>query len=350
MPLRMVNILDVQLAIEILDTLASRRIVDRALNEAGITRDFLLSDPIFVPYKIQAVIAESVARSLGEQNLGALTGQKFDYNGYQAFAQYVLSAPDLSDALVRSRRAISLIHPGATFSLRLDGDSLVFGYKSGLETAVGHRHLNESAIFVITCVFRHFLGQDWKPQWIETDILNRRDQCRLEDLVRTEVRKGNGVLEFGVPISDLFAPNPKPVDMGQAVTLSDLPALMGVQPPRTSADQVRDVMRMQLLLGDLSEESVAQRLSIGTRKLQRALMVEGTTYRELRNQLVEDRARALLSESKIGIDQIAISLGYSEPNSFRRAFRKWTGVSPGRFREEQRKAAQGRSRSSLGAA
>jgi len=328
----MVNILDVRLVVEILDTFASRRVVDRALLEAGITRDFLLSDPIFVPYKIQAVIAESVARSLGEQSLGALTGQRFDYNGYQAFAQYVLGAPDLSDALVRSRRAISLIHPGAMFSLRPDGENLVFRYRSGLETAIGHRHINESAIFVITYVFRHFLGQDWKPQWIETHVLNRRDQNRLEDLVGTAVRKGNGLLEFGVLIHDLFAPNPKPMDAAEAVTLSDLPALMGVQPLKTKTDEVRDAMRMQLLLGDLSEESVAQRLSIGTRTLQRALMVEGITYRELRNQLVKARARALLNDSEIGIDQIASSLGYSEPNSFRRAFRKWTGVSPGRFR------------------
>jgi len=199
----MVNILDVRLVVEILDTFASRLVIDRALREAGITRDLLVSDPIFVPYKIQAVIAESVARSLGEQSLGALTGQRFDYHGYQAFARYVLSASDLSDALIRSRRAISLIHPGATFSLRPDGENLVFGYRSGLETAVGHRHINESAIFVITYVFRHYLGRDWKPQWIETDILNRRDQSRLEDLVRTEVRKGNGLLEFGVPISAL---------------------------------------------------------------------------------------------------------------------------------------------------
>jgi len=109
---------------------------------------------------------------------------------------------------------------------------------------------------------------------------------------------------------------------------------MGVQPLKTIADEVRDVMRMQLLLGDLSEESVAQRLSIGTRTLQRALMVEGVTYRELRNQLIESRARALLEESEIGIDHIANSLGYSEPNSFRRAFRNWTGVSPGRYRRK----------------
>lgn len=335
MAARMVNILDVRLVVEILDTLASRRVVDRALREAGITRDLLRSDPIFVPYSIQAVIAESVARSLGERSLGAFTGQRFDYNGYQAFATYVLGAPNLSDALVRSRRAIALIHPGAEFSLRLEGENLGFGYRSGLENAIGHRHIKESAIFVITHVFRHFLGHEWRPLWIETDVSDQRDQTRLEDLVRTEVRKGGEVLEIGVPIYQLHAPNPEPIAVEDSLALSDLPALMGIRTPQTTTDLILDVMRAQLLLGDLSEESVAYRLSMGTRTLQRALMLEGVTYRELRNQLIEDRARALLAESEFGIDQIANSLGYSEPNSFRRAFRKWTGISPGQFRRER---------------
>ncbi|MEM1150776.1 MAG: helix-turn-helix domain-containing protein [Pseudomonadota bacterium] len=333
----MVNILDVRLVVEILDTLAPRIVVDRALREAGITRDLLLSDPIFVPYSIQAVIAESVARSLGEPSLGALTGQRFDYNGYQAFAKYVLGAPDLSDALVRSRRAIALIHPGTKFSLRPAGDHLVFGYDSGLGAVVGHRHVNESAIFVITHVFRRYLGQDWLPAWIETDISGPRDTSRLEDLVGTEVRGGAEILAIGVPVGDLYALNPTTIDPSEAVTLSDLPALMGVRTPQTMTDTVKDVMRAQLLLGDLSEESVAHRLSMGIRTLQRALMAEGVSYRQLRNQLIEARARALLAESEIGIDQIATSLGYSEPNNFRRAFRSWTGSSPARFRRDRRK-------------
>jgi AraC-like DNA-binding protein len=49
-------------------------------------------------------------------------------------------------------------------------------------------------------------------------------------------------------------------------------------------------------------------------------------------RFVEERARALLAEPDLAIDDVARSLGYSEPNSFRRAFRKWTGLSPGSYR------------------
>lgn len=167
-------------------------------------------------------------------------------------------------------------------------------------------------------------------------ISGRQDERRLEDIVGTEVRGGAEILAIGVPVEDLFAPNPDPGDARDTVTLADLPALMGVRPPKTTTDKVRDIMRAQLVLGGLSEESVASHLSVGKRTLQRALMAEGVSYRELRNQLIEARASALLTDSALSIDQIAASLGYSEVNSFRRAFRKWTGCSPARFLRQHR--------------
>lgn len=317
--------------------MAPRYLVDRALHDAEINRDLLRSGPSFIPYMVEARLVESLARSLGERSLGALVGQRFDYNGFQGFAKYVLAAPDLAGALVRSRRAIPFIHPGAEFGLRLDGDNLIFHYRSGLETAVGHHHLSEGAIFLIAHVFRHYLGQEWRPEWIEMSISGRREEARLQDLTGIEVRGGAEILGMCVSIDDLVATNPTLPDASDLVTLSDLPVHMGVRPPKTMTDKVFEVMRLQLALGDLSEESVAHRLSIGTRTLQRALQAEGISFREIRSRFVEDRARALLTESDLGIDEIALSLGYSEPNSFRRAFRQWTSRTPNQFRKSSKK-------------
>jgi len=62
------------------------------------------------------------------------------------------------------------------------------------------------------------------------------------------------------------------------------------------------------------------------------LKSEGTSFREVRDQFIAARARALLSNSEASIDEIARSLGYLEPNSFRRAFRKLNGLSPRVYR------------------
>ena len=320
--------------VEILDSIAPRHVVNRALKEAEITRDLLRVGAGFIPYLTEAIILESMARSLGERELGALIGQRFNYDGYQAFAEYVLGAPDLCTALVRSRRAIPLLHTGATFNLRQSGENLVFGYRCGLEHAVGYRHLSDGAIFLITHVFHHFLGADWRPAWIELAGDRRQDVSGLEDLTETRIHTGAEILAIGVATNDLFATNPAPPSVDKVVTLSELPSLMGVRQPKTTADMVKEVLRAHLVLGDVSADGVARRLNLGRRTLQRALIAEGTTFRELRNNVIEARALALLSDSDIKIDHIAESLGYTEPNSFRRAFRTWTGVSPTRFRRQ----------------
>lgn len=332
MPIPLVNIVELRQTIAVLDSIAPRNVVDRALREADLSRDLLRSGPGFLPYVTEAVVLETAARSLGERHLGAVAGQKFDYNGFEAFAKYILAAPDLSDALVRSRRAIPLLHTCADFSLRQSRGHLVFGYRTGLENAVGYRHLSEGAIFIITYVFRHYLGQDWRPAWIELAGDRGQDISRLEDLAETDVHAGGDMLALAVPPEDLFAPNPAPPCANEIVTFGELPSLLGVRQPRSTTDMVREVMRAQLVLGDLSEESVARRLSLGTRTLQRALMAEGVSFRELRTGLLKTRACDLLSGSDVAIDQIALSLGYAEPNSFRRAFRNWTGFSPGTYR------------------
>jgi AraC-like DNA-binding protein len=112
---------------------------------------------------------------------------------------------------------------------------------------------------------------------------------------------------------------------------------MKVEPPRTMADAVMQVLSTQLVVGDLSEESEASRLSIGRRTLQRALKAEATSFRELRARFIETRARALLSESGLEVQSIARALGYEEPNSFRRAFSGWTGQTPDAYRAAARR-------------
>lgn len=154
----------------------------------------------------------------------------------------------------------------------------------------------------------------------------------LEELFETPARRGADIPALAIRTSDLLVPNPTPPAPSEIVLLSDLPSLLGVTQSRTMADVVTEALRTQFALGDLSEEAVSDRLCMGSRRLQRALKAEGTSFQEIRDWFFEARACALLAEPHVSISEIAQSLGYSEINSFRRAFRKWTGVSPSVFR------------------
>mgnify|MGYP001817015402 FL=1 len=328
----MVNIVEFAHAVALLDRAASPTIVDRALRAAGINREVLRAKSGFVPYAIEAAFLESVARASGERHLGAQAGITFDYSAYGSYASYVLGARDLATAIAHGRRALPLIIPGADIVLRKRRSHVLIGFKSGLGSMIGSRHVEEGAASVITKVPRHFLGAEWRPAWVEMVGDDPADIAALEDLYGVPVHAGAPMPAIAVRSVDLHAANPLPPALEDIVTLSDLATLMGVAEPQTVEAAVREVVRTQFLLGDLSEDTVARRLSMGRRKLQRALKSEGTSFREVRDQFIAARARALLSNSEAPIDEIARSLGYLEPNSFRRAFRKLNGLSPRAYR------------------
>ena len=332
MPIPLVNLVELQQAVTLLDQVASPSFVDRALREAGINRKTLEADPSFLPYVIEAVVVESVARSVGDPHLGIKLGKLFDYSAYRSFAAYVLGAPDLGSAIIRGQQAMPLIHPGSTIVLERRENHLIVGRSSDIQSVVGHRHLDEAAVFVIGKVIQHFLGPDWRSDWIEMTGDGFGNGSTLEDIAHSPVRTNKPMPAVVVRLDDLSAPNPSLPPPEEAITLAELPSLMGVTVPKTMEDVIRHLFQTQLVTGDLSVDSVARRLSLGRRTLQRILESEGTSFREVRERFLLKRACELLSQTDFAIDEIARSLGYTEPNNFRRFFRRSAGISPTEYR------------------
>ncbi len=89
----------------------------------------------------------------------------------------------------------------------------------------------------------------------------------------------------------------------------------------------------QLLPGDVPDfDRLAAELNMTTATMRRRLNEEGTSYQGIKDQLRRDLAIGYLSHSDRSVMDIALELGFSERSAFHRAFRKWTGASPGEFR------------------
>ena len=76
----------------------------------------------------------------------------------------------------------------------------------------------------------------------------------------------------------------------------------------------------------------ADRLGIPVRTLQRRLEESGLSYSELVAQTRHEIACRLLDEPRAKAAAVARALGYRDPSSFSRAFRRWTGMSPRAYR------------------
>lgn len=86
--------------------------------------------------------------------------------------------------------------------------------------------------------------------------------------------------------------------------------------------------------GQLSEENVAAELFISKRTLARRLGKEGTSYRQLRDEILSEQASSYLSDERLSVEAIAALLNYHDSSNFRRAFKRWFGMSPDQFRNK----------------
>ena len=96
--------------------------------------------------------------------------------------------------------------------------------------------------------------------------------------------------------------------------------------------QVREAIHAELRGGDPSLDHVAKRLGMSNRTLQRRVKDEGFTYAEVLDEIRTSVARVYLNQEGISICEAGYLLGFAEQSSFSRAFKRWTGSTPQRYR------------------
>lgn len=88
----------------------------------------------------------------------------------------------------------------------------------------------------------------------------------------------------------------------------------------------------QLQKGPPCIKHVAKELGVSTRCLQMKLSNEGVTFSQVVRDFRKELAKTYLGDKDYSIDDITFLLGFSEPSVFHRAFKNWTGQTPGEYR------------------
>ena len=99
-----------------------------------------------------------------------------------------------------------------------------------------------------------------------------------------------------------------------------------------TVERVRRALREMLPAGESAIETAAQRLGLTRRTLQRKLEAESASYQAVLATTRRELADYYLANSAVSLAEIAYLLGFQDGNSFNRAFRAWTGQTPGEYR------------------
>ena len=79
-------------------------------------------------------------------------------------------------------------------------------------------------------------------------------------------------------------------------------------------------------------DAIARDLGMSARSLRRRLRGERTPYAALVEDARANRAKRMLEDRHLSVQEAAYALGFGTPTAFSRAFKRWTGMAPSAYR------------------
>jgi AraC-like DNA-binding protein len=117
--------------------------------------------------------------------------------------------------------------------------------------------------------------------------------------------------------------------------------LKSLESSKSTRGRVESLLMPILHTGNASMDSVAAKMGLSRPTLFRRLKAEGTTFETVLDELRRTMALDYLNTKKVSVNETASLVGFSEPAAFSRAFKRWTGNSPGSVRSSSIETTNG---------
>lgn len=122
------------------------------------------------------------------------------------------------------------------------------------------------------------------------------------------------------------------VDLKEFLLKSPQGLMFNPDDTQSFSGQVRRLLGRDFSLAIPSLEDISEQLHMTPQTLRRRLKDEGASFQDLKDQLRRDLAIYYLNDSELSVQEITEKLGFAETSNFHRAFKKWTGSTPRKYR------------------
>ena len=180
-------------------------------------------------------------------------------------------------------------------------------------------------------MLRTLCGPAWRPTAVlfasgrpkETAVHRRALGAPVRfDAPRTEIRFATRWLNEPIPGADAAA----------LAAAARAVALIEGDPAGKVVERTRAALQSLLLAGRSNAERVAASVDMSERTLRRQLKQQGTSLKEMTTEVRLQLAQHYLRSTRLTLPEISDALQYADLSAFARAFKKWTGMPPARWR------------------
>lgn len=304
--------------------------IERIFERVDLPLALLDNPDLPLPLREQFKVLSEAGREIGDPYFGAALGRLVRMENLSAFGAWVSSAPTLAGAIDRSHRGLNRYLQTATVLAFQTSDTTARWSIEFLDPGTDGRFQNEllGVSYLIDGV-RSYAGSSWSPTLIRSTCIGAAEAASLEKVFEAPVLHGASVSAIDFDI-DLLAAK------GQRDVKPDFGLEPPIPPSAGDREDVAALLAIALLEGYPRIDWVASKLKTSRRSLQRSLNADGCSFSDVLEGLLKDRATLLVESTDHDLTDIAHQLGYSDSAHFSRAFRRWTGMAPSRYRTARR--------------
>ncbi len=264
-------------------------------------------------------------------HFGLLIGRRSGLSTLGIIGHLSQQMPDVGSALRSLILHLQIHDRGAAPNLSVEPDVAVLSYLIYQQGVEGASQIYDCAIAIVFNILRDLCGPAWRPTEVSFSHRQPSDTKPYRQFFQAPLRfdREQTALVFPAKWLDCTVAGADPVRREQ---LEQQIAALENLDSRDLVSQLRSVLRTLLITHRSSLEQVAQLFSMHRRTLNRRLKAQNYTFHELVNEVRYEIARQLLEDTQMPMNQIAVTLDYSDASAFTRAFRRWSGTTPAAWR------------------
>lgn len=304
------------------------------LRAAGLSRADVYDPDARLPAESADSLWRHAYHAAGDPRLALHAAEALPFGAYKVIDFVAAHAPTVGEGLRRVARYFPLIDGRARLVIDEAATSGAVGVEMQSDRGSIAPPAQEYTLAALVVRLRASAGVAWPLEAVEFTFPRPDDAAEHERIFACPVRFEQPRARLVLPRASWALPV-RGADPGLSSVLEDHAQRLVAELPREDAEllpRLREVLREELRGGDASITHVARRLALGERTLQRRLDELGLGFVDVLAEVRAELAQQYLREPGVSLAEVAWLLGFSDQSAFTRAFKRWTGVTPGAWR------------------
>ncbi len=311
----------------------------RVLERHGMDPRTIRDPDHYISCKSLVDVLEYCSTSFDDPLFGLRLAQFQEAELYGCVTALCRAAPSFRDAVSGFIEYLPVVHsPESVLELTEGKDTAELIWRIPTDLGINIQ-ANYQAALLNMKLLRLIGGRAFRPKYVRLTIdARQKDVPEIEERMGCRFYTDEEVNCIGFPAAILDQPN---ISSNRLLyrLLSGYLGRVKEAARTTLVDRVEDYVRGALPAGNCSVLRCAKKLGTSVRTLQSQLSDCGLKFSDILERERIELAKMYLWQGQLSLDEVAAMLGYSEQSSFGRAFKRWTGSTPLRFRAERSAAS-----------